>query len=345
MVESRAAGRVFVSYRRGDTAGHAGRLFDRVRRTFGEDRVFMDVAGIAPGDDFAHALDEAVSSCDAFLAVIGRDWVNAVDSNGHQRLADTADFVRLELKTALARGVRVVPVLVDGAALPRENELPDDCKPLVRRQAFELRDNRWEADTEALCDALLKGFTVTGPTQARSRWAANQIWVPLLAVVTLAGLAIWYVSRTSTEPTPSPPSASSATLGAALPAPSASSPSGSIASEPTSAVAVPAPFELAGSWSGLAREGGHKAFRVQLVVSPSCALGNGCGTISVSHVPCYGDISLLNSKDGDYEFNVVRFDARSSSQCQTGAGEHFRLKGETLVYTTTYGVSGTLTRQ
>src|SRR5882724_4143611 len=125
---------IFISYRREDAAGYAGRLYDRLAAHFGPDRVFMDVEGIEPGVDFVDAIERAVGSCEVLIVIIGKDWL-AVDGAGKRRLDDPGDFVRIETAAALARHIRVVPVLVDEAAMPSADQLPANLAPLARRQA------------------------------------------------------------------------------------------------------------------------------------------------------------------------------------------------------------------
>jgi serine/threonine-protein kinase len=144
---------IFISYRREDSAGHAGHLYDRLVREFGP-HVFMDVDSLDPGVDFVERLEEALASCDVVLAVIGRAWSSIRDANGLQRLANDGDFVRLEIATALARDVRVIPVLVSGATMPPRDELPDDIAKLSNRHALELSDSRWDFDFGRLARAL-----------------------------------------------------------------------------------------------------------------------------------------------------------------------------------------------
>ena len=162
--------RIFVSYRREDSAGHTQALFDRLLAHFGADRVFMDVTGIQPGLDFAEALDNAVGSCDVFLAVIGREWLTVTDGAGRRRLDDAGDFVRLETATALRLNIRVIPVLVGGATMPTASELPDSLVGLTRHQACELRHSSWDDDVRRLIrvitgerEALLFDFKATEP--------------------------------------------------------------------------------------------------------------------------------------------------------------------------------------
>ena len=160
---------IFISYRREDSPGHAGRIFDRLRSRFGSDVVFMDVAAIEAGVDFVDVLDKAVGSCDALLAIIGPQWLSAT-VDGKRRLDDPHDFVRIEIAGALQRNVRVLPVLVEGAELPATSELPAALHKLTRRQAFEVRDARWDDDIERLLEGLEKflhvGREAPAPTPA-----------------------------------------------------------------------------------------------------------------------------------------------------------------------------------
>ncbi len=145
--------RVFLSYRRGDS-GHAGRLYDALRSRFGPENIFMDIDTIEPGVDFADVIDRAVDQCDAFIALIGRGWLDAVDADGRRRLENPDDFVRLELESALERDVVVIPTCVQGAELPSPDRLPASLAPLVRRQAIELRDVGWHDDIGRLLRRL-----------------------------------------------------------------------------------------------------------------------------------------------------------------------------------------------
>ncbi|MGB7963090.1 MAG: toll/interleukin-1 receptor domain-containing protein, partial [Propionicimonas sp.] len=131
-------GRIFISYRRQETAWPARQLYEVMISRFGADQVFKDVDNINPGDDFVERLAQAVGSCDILLALIGRQWLDLRDDSGRRRIDDPADFVRLEIATALGRGVRVIPILVDGALMPRADALPGDLVALSRRQAVPL---------------------------------------------------------------------------------------------------------------------------------------------------------------------------------------------------------------
>jgi hypothetical protein len=118
-VPAASSGGIFISYRRQETRHLAGRLYDRLAARFGLDQVFMDVATIEPGVDFAEAIDQAVGACRVLLAVIGSHWLTAADDAGQRRLDHPDDLVRLEVEAALARNVRVIPILVDDAVMPR----------------------------------------------------------------------------------------------------------------------------------------------------------------------------------------------------------------------------------
>jgi hypothetical protein len=156
MAESAAPspGRIFVSYRREETAYPAGWLYDRLADRFGAGQVFKDVDSIQLGDDFVEVITRAVGSCDVLLALIGDQWLTIGDTHGKRRIDDPDDFVRLEIEAALSRRVRVIPILVDGASMPGADELPESLATLVRRQALELSPSRFEFDTSRLFRVL-----------------------------------------------------------------------------------------------------------------------------------------------------------------------------------------------
>lgn len=134
--------RLFISYRRDEAAYVAAMLAQRLRSTFGDEAVYIDVDTIPLGVDFRDHIRSAVGRCDVLLAVIGRQWLQARDAAGRRRLDDPADFVRLEIEAALARSIPVVPVLIDDAPMPQASELPESLAPLSFRNAAELRAGR-----------------------------------------------------------------------------------------------------------------------------------------------------------------------------------------------------------
>lgn len=145
---------IFVSYRRDDSSGHAGRLYDRLADRFGKDKLFRDIDHISYGEDFVEALDEAVGSCEALIAVIGPTWLTAKDKRGRRRLDNAHDFVRIEIESALSRGIPIFPVLVNNGEMPDIDELPDSISGLARRQALEISETRVDYDVGQLIKVL-----------------------------------------------------------------------------------------------------------------------------------------------------------------------------------------------
>jgi predicted ATPase len=159
--------RIFLSYRRDDVEGYAGRLFDALKGAFRPEHVFRDVEAIAPGVDYVEAIDTAVASCDVLLVLIGRRWLDAADESG-RRLDNPDDVLRSrEVEAALAHQVRVIPVLVHGAQMPRPDELPEPLRPLHFRRALELSDARWEYDVGRLIETLGGAVVADGVGESR----------------------------------------------------------------------------------------------------------------------------------------------------------------------------------
>jgi hypothetical protein len=148
-------GGIFISYRRDDSAPWAGRLYDLLAQKWGRDQVFMDVDAIEPGEDFRNAISRTLDGCDVVLLVIGPLWSSVSDAEGRSRLLDEGDVHRIEVESALARGVRLIPVLVGGASVPRKGDLPDSLGEIVYRNAAILDDRRFGADLESLHAVLL----------------------------------------------------------------------------------------------------------------------------------------------------------------------------------------------
>jgi TIR domain len=178
--------RVFLSYRRHDVGGYAGRLSDALRERLGAKSVFQDVTAIELGEAFTRAIDRALDECDAVLAIIGPGWLTASTSEAGPRLFEPDDYVRLELARALQREVRVVPVLVGGAALPLADALPEDLRGLVERQGMALRDESWHQDVESLVRSL-RGEPAVPAGHGRRWLLAGAVAVVLAA----SGLLTW----------------------------------------------------------------------------------------------------------------------------------------------------------
>ncbi len=148
--------RIFINYRRQDSEGYVGRLYDHLTQHFPPDEVFMDVNSIEPGADFVQVLDEAVAACDVLLAIIGPQWLSMTDDVGRRRLDQWNDFVRIEIASAFKHNKLVIPVLVGQAQMPTPKELPDEIAVLARRNAMELHHRHFARDVENLVDGIRK---------------------------------------------------------------------------------------------------------------------------------------------------------------------------------------------
>src|SRR5499427_7799414 len=165
--------------RREDSTATAGRVHDRLGQSFGRKTLFMDVDHIPAGVDFVTHLNNQVAACDVFLAIIGANRLNATNEKGDRRLDAADDFVAIEIAAALARNIRVIPVLVDGTRMPKVAELPKSLKPLARRQAIDLRHTHFGRDADALIEKISGAFG--GRPVRIGRWrAAAGIVVALL---------------------------------------------------------------------------------------------------------------------------------------------------------------------
>lgn len=187
---------IFISYRRADTAGHTGRLYDRLNHHFGgQAKLFMDLDSIAPGADFVATIESAVGSCNIVIAMIGDQWLAVKDAGGIPRLHHPEDLVRAEIATALKRNILVIPVLVEGAPMPQAKDLPPELARLVRLNALEISDSRWEHDTQRLIGRLEQELGVrqlappaqTNPPRPfwKRPWVIGAAGVALLCLVLL----------------------------------------------------------------------------------------------------------------------------------------------------------------
>jgi TPR repeat protein len=200
---------IFISYRRDDSAGYAGRVHDRLEREFGADLLFMDVDSIPLGVNFVKSLREKVAKCDVLLAVIGPNWIEMRGADGNRRLDDPDDFVRVEIAAALERDIPVIPILLNGAKIPSRAELPDDLHELASRQALDVRHASFHHDMNRLILGLkrqpswadgsfssLHGERTHAEAQqtargARTPWTIRAVIAALSVVVLGLGLG-WY---------------------------------------------------------------------------------------------------------------------------------------------------------
>jgi hypothetical protein len=186
---------IFLSYRRDDSAGYAGRLRSSLENRLGAGSVFRDVDVIEPGQDFVDTIEARVRACRVFLALIGQEWIDARNAAGERRLDDEEDYLRREVAVALARpDLRVIPVLVEGAAVPGTTQLPPDLWALSRRHAVSLRDETWESDVDRLTEAVRK---VVGQAKAeeavgrgRPRRVHPALWTLVGAAAVIVAIAL-----------------------------------------------------------------------------------------------------------------------------------------------------------
>jgi hypothetical protein len=202
--------KIFVCYRRDDSAHQAGRLYDSLVRKFGRRAVFKDVDSISLGDDFREILAEQVARCDVLLAVIGDGWLSSASPGGSRRLDDPDDYVRVEIEAALARGIPVIPVLVGHAPLPKPEDLPETLRGLPFRNGISVRrDPDYHGDAERLIRGLsnlaprTRGKREASPNEfARdvSRWLSvrrRRMWLRMTLAVLVSADAMNQISEIS----------------------------------------------------------------------------------------------------------------------------------------------------
>jgi hypothetical protein len=200
--------KVFISYRREDSAGYTGRLYDSLRARFGDQNVFLDVSGIDSGRKFADVIQAAIHSCDVLVAVIGREWLTCV-ANGARRIDDARDLVRTEIQTALNANIPVVPVLVGGASPLLAAALPEPLKPLAELDAHDMTDERWSYDVDRLIHAIetLPHAAAATPIRRTSYVGAVSL---LLLMLLIGSFFVWRGRGLGPAPAPTPGAATAA---------------------------------------------------------------------------------------------------------------------------------------
>ncbi len=245
---------IFISYRRSDSAGHTGRLADDLGEKLVGQALFRDIEAIEAGEDFVEALARAVGDCSVMLVVIGPTWAKVTTHDGQRRLHQPGDFVRMEIEAALARSVRVIPVLVGDAQMPNAEDLPESMAPLLRRNAYAISDRRWQYDIDQLLDILEKIPGVTGrkrsalppappppPMQSASQPAAPATALPTWAKIVFAMIGLFIVlgvfgmfiqdPDVVTPVDATPPTVAAASVVSPIPAAIPSAPADSVAAE------------------------------------------------------------------------------------------------------------------
>jgi hypothetical protein len=202
-----ASGRkIFINYRRDDSRADAGRLYDRLQARY-QDHVFRDVGSLEPGVEWHVAIERVLGSSEACIVVIGPRWLSVADANGKRRLDDPRDTVRQEVVTALANNMRVFPVLVGGAKMPAEEELPEDMQSLARRHALEITEQDFDEDVEKLAKALDRALGWAPPkpkSEQKSHLGAIAAAVAA-AVVFAVGISTYFALRNPAPESTSPP--------------------------------------------------------------------------------------------------------------------------------------------
>jgi hypothetical protein len=181
-------GNIFLNYRRDDTAGHAGRLFDRLNWRF-PGRVFRDVTGIDYGLDFTAEIEHKLAACRVLIVLIGKHWLTLKDDEGRRRIDNEDDFVRLEVASGLRRNIRVIPVLVSGAQMPAAADLPPDLQPLAKRNALEITEPDFDNDAQRLIRALEQALGEQPPPPPREP-PPRRLWKKLLVAAVVGSVLL-----------------------------------------------------------------------------------------------------------------------------------------------------------
>ena len=184
---------VFICYRREDSAGHAGRLFDRIVARVGRRRVFRDVDSIQPGENFVEAVRERVAASTVLLVLIGPRWLQPSNFSERPRLADPHDLVSLEIVTALEHKLKVIPVLLNGAAMPAAQDLPTAVAPLAQLNASEIRDSHFDVDSSVLIDEIATAIRSGGFSQKKTLFA-------IACLICISAIGVWTYSRLAEHP-------------------------------------------------------------------------------------------------------------------------------------------------
>ncbi|MGE5463460.1 MAG: toll/interleukin-1 receptor domain-containing protein [Syntrophothermus sp.] len=177
--------RIFISYRRSDSAGHAGRLYDYLKNYFGAERIFFDADTIRPGANFEQKISDELDRSEAMLALIGNQWLDSKDKDGNRRLESAHDYVRFEVETALAKNIQLIPVLLQGTQMPSPGMLPETLGGLSMHNAIRLNDDHWNSDCKLLAEIIKSTLNISRSIQERKIRRYRIIVFVLFALVTL----------------------------------------------------------------------------------------------------------------------------------------------------------------
>jgi tetratricopeptide (TPR) repeat protein len=192
--------RIFISYRRVDSPAEAGRIYDYLEKTFGQSSIFKDVDAIDFGDDFRNRIQQAVGQCEILLAVIGKTWLQVLQA---KTATNQTDWVKLEIETALARDIRVIPVLLDGVDMPASEDLPSSLQPLTYRNAARVRhDPDFRSDMARLQKRIESNLSPLTPPQGQATWAErlSAITQPITNYIWLSAINQSFFPKPSPRP-------------------------------------------------------------------------------------------------------------------------------------------------
>jgi hypothetical protein len=190
-------GKIFISYRRGDSSGESGRLNENLEQIFGDENVYFDIEAIEGGINFRKDIIRALNSCKVLIAVIGPSWLDIADEYGKRRLENPDDFILLEISTALERGIMVIPLLINGATQPKRDELPNDIKDLAELNSVEISNKRWKYDFNELVKILKRKLRKEVIWIDYKKWfAKHYLWVSIFFLMLFGAsiLATFYPS-------------------------------------------------------------------------------------------------------------------------------------------------------
>lgn len=187
--------KIFVSYRRDDSDGTSGRIRDRLVREFGERDVFLDVHSISSGSNWNDTIRNALLIANVVLVIIGQRWMNSVDASGTIRLFEKDDYVRLEIRTALETGCRIIPVLLNGISMPSRALLPEDIQGLAMLQAASVHHATFERDIAELTATITSHLALgrRGTVENPEHYILDRDEVR--AFVRASGVTLWLISR------------------------------------------------------------------------------------------------------------------------------------------------------
>jgi hypothetical protein len=313
---------IFISYRRDDASGHAGRLFDRLVARFGADHVFMDVSDIQPGQNFEQAIERTLARCDHLLAVVGPQWLSILTAR--ETIGD--DFVRNEIAAALSRGTTVIPVLVGGAEMPTGAQLPAELAAFAKRQAVTIHDHVFDEDAARLVKFLAGGTDSAETPRLGRRMRRPALWASLaLAASAIAGAWWLWPSRGSEEMVT--PGAVPAAVTPVATAPAAAPAAAPVAAAPA-AGPTPSEPDVDGDWIAEMQKPGQPLFRIRMTLARS-----GSEVIGTVTYPT-GQATIL---DGEYADGRMTFHTSHVPQFESVPATirfQARVNGDVITLTT-----------